>query len=119
MIAATPALAESFARVIAGLCRAVAAAAAKNPLAAPVLLLLWPRLNRLARRFAGLADRVGSGTALRRRPPAPRPPAARPRPPYRRLPRGFAWLPRLVQETAVFGAQVQHLLATEDASLHF
>ncbi len=110
MDAAAPAPAQTFARLIAGLCRAVAVAAAKNPLAAPLLLLLWPRLHRLSRRIAALAARIEAGTAGRR-PPSPRPAAPRPRPPYARLPRRFAWLPRLVPEAAASGSQLQHLLA--------
>ena len=72
----------------------------RDRLAGPLVLLLWPRLNRLARRFAGLAARVAAGTAAPRRPASPRPAAARPRPPYRRLPRRFAWLLPLVPEAA-------------------
>ena len=111
---ATRTPAETFAGILADLCRAIAAAAVKNPLAAPLLLLLWPRLNRLARRFAGLAARVASGTAARRRSAAPRPAAQRSRQPYRRLPRRFAWLPPLVPGAAAYGSQLQHLLTTPE-----
>ena len=114
MDAAAPALAQTFAGIIALLCRAIAAGAARNKLAAPLLLLLWPRLHRLARRFAGLAARVAAGTAARRPPTVPRPAAERSRPPYRRLPRRFAWLVRLVPGAAAAGSQLCYLLATED-----
>ena len=109
-----PPVAQTFAGIIAGLCRAIAVGAGRNPLAAPLMLLLWPRLNRLARRVTRLAARVAAGTAAPRRPAAPRPPAARPRPPYRRLPRRFAWLVRLVPEAASAGSQLSYLLATEE-----
>ena len=114
MSPAAPAPAESFAGILAWLCRAVAAAAAKNPLAAPLLILLWPRLNRLARRFTALAARVEARTAAPRRPASPRPAAARSRLPYRRLPRRFAWLPPLVPGAAAAGSQLQHLLTTPE-----
>ncbi len=109
MTSAAPTPAESFARLIGGLCRAVAAAA-KNPLAAPLLLLLWPRLNRLARRFTALAARASAGTAAPGRRASPRPVAQRPHPPYQRLPRRFAWLLPVVPGAAAAGSQLQHLL---------
>ncbi len=85
--------------------------AAKNPLVAPLVLLLWPRLNRLAARFASLAARVAAGTAAPRRRAASRPAAARPRKPYSRLPRRFGWLLRLErQAAAAAGSQLRHLL---------
>ena len=103
--------AERFAGILAWLNRALAAAAAKNRLMAPLILLLWPRLNRLAARFASLAARVAAGTAAPRRRTSPRPASARPRKPYARLPRRFGWLLRLEREAAAAaGSQLQHLL---------
>ena len=105
--AATPA--ETFTGILAGLRHAVAAAAAKNPVARLLLVLIWSRLGRLARRFTALAARVEAGTAAPRRRASPRPAAARPRPAYRRLPRRFAWLPPLVPGAATAGSQLQYL----------
>ncbi len=106
---ASPAPAERFARIIDGLYQAVAARGAKGWLPLPLLLLLWSRLRRLSVRFARLAAQVQAGTlrAPRRRPATPRPP----RPPPRRLPRGFAWLMRPVPEAASAASQLQYLLA--------
>ena len=103
--------AERFAGIIAWLNRDVAAWAAKNRAAAPLILLLWGRLNRLALRMTALAARVAAGTAAPRRRTVPRPASARPRKPDPRLPRRFAWLVRLVPGTGAFGSQLQYLLA--------
>jgi hypothetical protein len=108
---APPTPAERFALIIEGLCRAVAARGAGGRLAGPLIVLIWTRLGRLAGRFAALAARVAAGTASPRRSASPRRASQRPRPPYRRLPRRFAWLPRLVPEAAAYGAQLQHLLS--------
>ncbi len=104
--------AERFAGILAWLNRSLAAAAVKNRAAAPLILLLWPRLNRLAARFASLAARVAAGTATPRQRTLPRPAGARPRKPYARLPRRFGWLLRLEREAAAAaGSQLRHLLA--------
>ena len=107
--------AERFAGIIAWLNRDVAAWAAKNRAAAPLILLLWGRLNRLAIRFTALAARVAVGTGSPRRRTSARPASARPRRAYARLPRRFAWLLPLVPgEAAAYGSQLQHLLADPD-----
>jgi hypothetical protein len=88
----------------------VGAHSAKHP-AAPLLTLLWDRLRRLAQRFAALAARAQAGTL---RPPRRRTAKPRQRPPNpNRLPQGFGWLVRLVQETACQGSQLNHLLQTD------
>ncbi|MBV8525872.1 MAG: hypothetical protein JOY71_27800 [Acetobacteraceae bacterium] len=94
----------------------IAAHMAKDRSAVAVLFLAWARLGRLACRFEKLVAAVRAG----RLPPAPelRGKAARdlefPRldglPPPR-LPGGFGWLIRLVPGAAVYGSQVQYLLA--------
>ncbi len=104
--------AERFASIIALLCRTVAASIAGGRLAGPLIILIWRRLNRMGIRFAAIAARHDAGTLRppRRRPQAPRPPLARPRKPDP-LPRGKAWLLRLVPEAAGGASQLQHLLA--------
>jgi len=106
-----PAPADRFARIIDGLCGAVAARAHKNALARPLLVLLYYRLRRMVVRLASLAGRVRSGTLpapARRRAASSRPRTA---PPAPRLPRGFVWVPRLVPEANGYASQLQHLLA--------
>ncbi len=104
---APPAPAERFARLIEGLCRAIAARGVAGRLAVPLIVLLWARLRRTAARVAMLAARLRAGTlpagCARRR-------SGRSGPPPRRLPRGFAWLVRLVPEAACSASQLQHLL---------
>ncbi len=115
MTAAATTPAETFAGILTGLRNAIAAAAAKNPLARLLLVLLWSRLGRLARRFIALAARVEAGTAAPRpRRASPHPAEKRARPPYQRLPRRFAWLPPQVPGAAAFGSQLQYWLATEE-----
>jgi len=113
---AQPAVADRFARLIEGLCRAIAARSALSRLAAPLLILVWRRLRRTAARFAALTARIRAGrlprpTAGRRRPAGRPPDAARPpRPPPQRLPARSAWLIRLVPEAACSASQLRHLL---------
>ena len=89
----------------------VAARGGTGGLAGPLIVLIWTRLRRMAGRFAGLAARVAAGTASPRRRASPHPATGRPHPPYRRLPRGFAWLVRQLPGTAAGAAQMQYLLA--------
>jgi hypothetical protein len=113
MSAATPAApAERFARLIDGLCRAVAArGGGRGVLAGPLVILIWSRLRGILSRVSALAAGIAAGRhrrILSRRPPrpAPRLPAS-----PRRLPQSHAWLVRLVPEAAHSAAQLQHLLA--------
>jgi len=104
-----PAPAERLTVIIALLCRAVAARGAGGWLGGVSVILVWSRLRRLASRFVRLAARLEAGTKpAPPRPAAPRP--KRPKPPHR-LPRGHAWLVRLVPEAASGASQLQHLLA--------
>jgi hypothetical protein len=105
MLTIPPAAADRFALLIEGLCQAVAASCGRG-LAGPLILLIWTRLRRLGARFAALAARQRTDKP----PPARRPRPAAPRPRAPRLPRGFAWLVRLVPEAAVRGSQLRHLL---------
>ncbi len=100
---------ERFVRIIDGLCFAIAARGAGGVLTVPLFFLLWQRLRRMATRATRAAARLAAGVppAVPRRRAAPRP--ARPSPP--RLPRGFAWVVRVVPGTAVYGAHLHALLA--------
>ena len=101
--------AERFVRIIATLGAMVAAAG----LGGPVILAIVGRLNRMAQRVTRLAARVAAGTLTppRRRPATPRRTApARTLPEPMKLPRGRAWLVRLVQGTAVGANYVRILL---------
>jgi len=100
------------ARLIAALCEAVAgriAGPARPGLAGPLIILIWTRLRRMAGRITRLAARAEAGPLPppRSRPAAPRRTAA---PPYQRLPRGFAWLVRLVPAASSGAGQLQALL---------
>jgi hypothetical protein len=109
--APAPAPADRFARIIDGLCRAVAARVGK-PLAGPVIVLIWTRLRRTVARFTVLAARVRAGVLPS--PSRPRPRAAsRPAspPPAQRLPTTFGWLVRQVPEAAGYRSQLCHLLS--------
>ena len=107
-----PGPAERLGAIIGLLCRTVAARSAGGFLGGLSVILIWTRLRRIAARVAGLAAR--RGVAPRHRPPrmqSERPARPAPKP---RLPRGTAWLVRLVPETACGAAQLQHLLTEPD-----
>jgi hypothetical protein len=107
MVTAALSAPERLARIIDGLCAAVAAHGVRGRMTVALLLLLWGRLRRSAARVRRLAERIAAGKlATSSRPAAPRPN----RPPPPRLPRGYAWLVRIVPTTAAFGSQLQHLL---------
>ncbi|MBV8524686.1 MAG: hypothetical protein JOY71_21645 [Acetobacteraceae bacterium] len=110
-------LSDRLALIIAGLRGVLAAHMAKDRSAVEVLFLAWTRLGRLASRFEALVTAVRGG----RLPAAPTPRAQAaadlelPRleglPQPFRLPARFGWLIRLVPGAAVYGSQVQYLLA--------
>lgn len=107
-------LSNRMALILQDLCRAVAARGAGNRALAPLMVLLWSRLRRMAARFDALVAHVRAGrlpAASRARRAATRAAAV---PPPQRLPRGFAWLVRLMPEAAGYGSQLQHLLADPD-----
>ena len=104
------ALALRFAAIVHALCRAVAARGARGALAAPVVILLWLRLNRASKRIDSLAARLdAAGGTL----PPPRPDRRRNRPARRSktLPRRFAWLLRPIPEATAAASQLRHLMA--------
>ena len=99
---------ERLVGIIDSLCAAIAARGAGGLLTMPMFFLLWSRLRRTALRATRVAARIAAGipqAAARQR--APRP--SRPQP--LRLPRGFAWVVRLVPGAAAYGSQLQFLLA--------
>ena len=113
-----PSLCDRFALIIGGLRQALAAHGGRHRAAGPplglLLILIYNRLGRMAKRWAVLAARAQAGPL-----PPPRLRAAAPRPPrepqrtlpHRPLPQGFAWLIKLVPETVCFGEHLQHLLS--------
>lgn len=113
MSTATPRTpAATLVAIIDLLCRAIAARGRGGVLGGLSVILIWTRLRRLGARFARLAARIDAGRDI----PRPRPAAPRPnrRRPPQRLPRGRAWLLRLVPEAAAGASQVQTLLATPE-----
>ncbi len=120
---------ERFAFIIEALCQAAAERSARRWIAVAIANLIWMRLRRTGARFAKLAARVRAGAlpaatrasasgasdqsaesradrqAKRRKSDDPADRSAK------RLPRGFAWLLRLVPEAAVYGSQLNHLLS--------
>jgi hypothetical protein len=116
---ALPSPADRFARIMEGLCRAVAAGGGNGGLTGVLVILLWGRLRRMAARFASVAARLRAGTLCAA---APRPRAAAPRarprrPGTLRLSRGFASLLRQVPQASFAGSQLQHLLADPEMAV--
>jgi hypothetical protein len=105
---AAPAVTDRFVLIIEALCHAVArriGIASLGGLAGPLIILIAARLRRMAARFTRLATSTQAGLE------APRPARLRQRawaPLY--PPRRFAWLLRVVPETAPIAAQLRHLL---------
>ncbi len=91
------------------LCAVIAARGAGGVLTVPLFFLLWRRVRHTALRAIKVAARIAAGTP----PPITRPRATpRPsRPPTPRLPRGFGWVTQAVPGTAVYGGQLEYLLA--------
>ncbi len=107
--------ADRFAYIMGVLCQAVAA---RGAVIGPIHILIWKRLSRTGQRFARLVARVRSGELPSARPAGCRARQAKRRKsddptdrPVERLPRGLAWLLRLVPEAAVYGSQLNHLLS--------
>jgi hypothetical protein len=107
--ATLPSPAERLAALIDGLCAAVARHGVRGLLTAPLLLLLWSRLRRMAVRARHLAKLMAAG-APRSAPPRKRAPRSEKSRPYLRLPRGALWLVRAVPGTASGAATLQFLL---------
>ena len=103
--------AERFAIIIGGLCQALGQrVGGPGGLPSPFLILIWTRLRRLKARFARLAATPPPSRPARRRTQSPR--DCQPPP----LPRHFAWLLRLVPETAPCISQLRHFLSEPDVA---
>jgi hypothetical protein len=110
--------APRFTTLIEELCRVLNKHASARFVYAPILLLIWNRLTRLAKRFASLVERVQAGTlddpAPARSQAALAPPAVTPdRPsaaPQEVLPHHFRWLVNMVPEAEAIGADLCWLL---------
>ncbi len=119
--AATPlppaalALADRLARLIDGLCKAVAARGPGAFLATPLLVLLWSRLKQASARILRVAARARAGKRPTPR-ATPRYPAAHQpaQTPPRRLPHRAGWLLGPVPDARAFASQLQYLLAQPD-----
>ena len=105
-------LSDRFAVIIESLYRATARTV-RDPMVAPLILLICARLRRITARFAALAARYAAGTLRPLRTPTTEPPTPglHPPPPRDKLPRGYAWLIRLVPGAASYGSQLQYLLS--------
>jgi hypothetical protein len=109
-------LADAFIAIIEALWRGVPAEAQERRLYAPTLAAIQGRLQRLGNRFFALLDRYRAGELRAPEPAAPRPAAAvaahsAPLPPLApdpdsRVPRAFAWLRRMLPESAGWPATV-------------
>jgi hypothetical protein len=99
--------------------------AGRHPASVAVITLLWPYLNRVAKRFEALVRRVEAGTLEKPRAASLAPRVRLPQfgPPCLRrpgLPTSFAWLIRLVPfEAACVGGQVRYLLVKPEMAALF
>ncbi len=95
--------------------------AGRHPASVAVITLLWPYLNRVAKRFEALVRRVEAGGAPVRPRAAALAPRGRPSGLRRPgLPTGFAWLIRLVPyHAACIGGQVRYLLTKPEMAALF
>jgi hypothetical protein len=116
LLAPVQAFAPDFARrlglILAGLAALIARRFLREPRLAALIIPLWTRLNRAARRFA----RLMAGLAAGRLPPPRRPHPGGPRG-ARVFPGGRLWLVRaLGHEAAGYLAQLESLLAEPAAA---
>jgi hypothetical protein len=109
--ALAPDLARRVALIVAGLAALVAHRFLRDPRLVSLIVPLWTRLTRTARRFDHLMARLAANRLPKLRPPRlrrPKPGTAQATP----LPTGHGWLIRaLPQEAAVYAAQLESLLA--------
>jgi hypothetical protein len=102
-----PGLAQTFALIIAGLCRTTASRIVVDRCAGPLLVRIFTRLHRLAARLTRLVAQLQAGPLPLPRPGGPPASTSRRKP---RLPESRGWLLRLVPGTAEYAGQVQTLL---------
>jgi len=103
-----PEFAGRFGRILVALAKLVAARFLRNPRLALLIIPLWNRLNRAARRCERLMAQLAAGRLPKPRKPGP----SGPRPSGPALPTGRGWLVReLGSEGACHGSQIQALLA--------
>lgn len=118
IIAVATALCAPLAQTLSRVCALVSNHIPRAPRLAPVLTLAYHRINRMVRRLDRLVAHWQAGTLPKPRPSRTRQPRRKqpdsdqPMPP--RLPRGRAWLVRLVQPTAQLAGQVETFLATPE-----
>jgi hypothetical protein len=97
------------------LSRAVDAPSMWGPFPRPLALLILDRIRTINQAVARLAARVTAGKYVPRRPPETPRQRAGPHPRKKNpLPQSFAWLVKLVPETAVYGSQLQFLFAAPE-----
>jgi hypothetical protein len=115
----TPNPAARFTTLIEELCHVLSKHGRDHFVHAAMLVLIWNRLTRLAKRFAILVDRVRAGTldhpAPARNRDASAPPATSERPralPQEALPHHFRWLVNMVPEAELHSSDLCWLLQT-------
>jgi hypothetical protein len=114
--ALAPDLARRFALIVAGLAALVAHRFLREPRLQSLIVPLWTRLTRTARRFNHLMARLAANrpSKPRTRPHRASPDPARTAAP---LPTGHGWLIRaLPQEAAAYASQLESLLAEPAAA---
>lgn len=102
--------ATTFAGIVDLLCQAVAARGRRGGFAGPVIILVWSRLRRAARRIEFLIRALETGIPL----PPPRPDPRRNRvrkPAGVAAPRHFAWLLQPIPEAATAAGRLRGLIA--------
>jgi hypothetical protein len=116
--AAAPDIARRFGIIMASLAALVPARFHRDPRFVHLILPLWYRFTRTARRFERLMARIATNTLPKPRPPRPRRPtqsADRPEsntPRLPALPTGHLWLIRAIPyEVAAYACQLEYLLA--------
>ena len=108
---AAPELARRFGLIMAGLAGLIAARMLRMPEYAGLIVTLWHRLQRAARRFERVVSRPVVVVTRDKGPVAVR--VARERKPQVRLPQGHGWLVRVLGwEAAGYMSQLEALLAT-------
>ena len=106
---------ERFAQLLFWLGKTLVTRNLAGTLAGPLFFLIMGRLKAFRYAFARLAARIEAGTFSPRRSPPPRQPATEKKTRQRTpLPQGFAWLIKMVPETAASASQLQFLLAEPD-----